>query len=176
MASPYPKQKTKTVCTIGPASRSRPVLKRMIRAGMNVARLNFSHGSLQERREDIESIRTVAAEVNREVSILADLPGPKIRIGTIEGGSCILKKGDRVILTTDQVTGSPSRITVLYPDLPDSVRPGSRIVLNDGFIQMRVKEVQGRDVHCTVIIGGTLLSGKGLNIPGAELTLPGVTD
>lgn len=147
----------------------------MVLSGMNTARLNFSHGSLAQHRQDIESIRSISHELDIPVSILADLPGPKIRIGAIEGGSCVLKKGQRVVLTTQDVTGSSSRIPVLFPYLTKSVHPGSRIFLNDGFIQLRVRTVDLHDVVCSVITGGVLLSGKGLNLPGAELPIATVT-
>lgn len=175
MANPLPKHKTKIVCTIGPASRKRNVLKGLILAGMNVARLNFSHGDLGQHAQDIETIRQVSRELEKNVAILGDLPGPKIRIGELEGGSCTLKQGDRVVLTSRRVQGTSSLIPVQFDEFPGSVQPGSRIFLNDGFIELRVLEKAGEDVLCRVVIGGDLLSNKGMNLPDARLTMSAVT-
>jgi pyruvate kinase len=170
-----PRHKTKIVCTIGPASRSKAVLKEMIRSGMNVARLNLSHGSLEEHREDILKIRSAAKKLDRMVAIMIDLPGPKIRIGQLPQEPVMLKKGDEVILTTKPTVGK-SLIPVEYNKLPQSVSKGKIIYLNDGFIQLRVEEVKVDRVKCKVIIGGPLLSHKGLNLPGARVSGDAVTD
>ena len=169
-------QKTKIVCTIGPASRSVEVLKGMIRAGMNVARLNLAHGNLEEHEKDIQLIRSVAIKSGRVVTILIDLPGPKIRVGRLENEPIALKKDDIVILTTLDVPGSGALIPVDYKDLPLSVSRGSLIYLNDGFLQLRVQRVSDIEVRCKVIVGGPLLSHKGVNLPKARLTLDAVTD
>ncbi|MBN2466518.1 MAG: pyruvate kinase [Deltaproteobacteria bacterium] len=171
-----PAHKSKIVCTIGPASRSKYVLKRLITAGMNVARLNFSHGDLNQHREDIESIRSVSKKMGKAVAILADLPGPKIRIGSLAGGALPLRKGDMVVLTADDMTGSTELIPVQYKDITKSVKKRDIIYLNDGFIQLRVTSVDGAYITCKVIIGGTLLSNKGINLPNSRLTVDPVTD
>ena len=175
MTMRLPPNKTKIVATIGPASRTPAVLKRMLRAGMNVARLNFSHGDLETHRSDIRAIRKLASELGLTVAILADLPGPKIRIGTLEGGSLVLKKGERVTMTTRDLPGKPGLIPVRFQDLPRTVAKGSVIYLNDGFIQLKVLEVKAQDVLCRVIIGGQLLSHKGLNLPGVHIGVDAVT-
>ncbi|HOE71527.1 MAG TPA: pyruvate kinase [Deltaproteobacteria bacterium] len=175
MNKALPKHKTKIVCTIGPASRKKQVLKGLILAGMNVARLNFSHGNLDQHARDIDAIRQVSRMLGRDVAILGDLPGPKIRIGQLESGSCTLKRGDRVVLTTRRVKGTSSLIPVQFEDFPRSVEPGGRIFLNDGFIELKVLEKKGRDVLCRVVIGGSLLSNKGMNLPDAHLTMSAAT-
>ena len=171
-----PKHKTKIVCTIGPASRSEPVLRDLIQSGMNVARINFAHGTPEDHREDIRRIRSIGEQLGRVVTILVDLPGPKIRIGKLEEEPTVLKRGEHVTFTTKDVLGTASRISVSYKRLPESVSRGSIIYLNDGFIQLRVQEVLSKDVKCKVIIGGQLLSHKGLNLPKAKVFIDAVTE
>jgi pyruvate kinase len=164
-----PDHKTKIVCTIGPASRSEAVLEELIEQGMNVARLNFAHGTLKTHKEDIRRIRAVAVKLQRYCLIMVDLPGPKIRIGKLRDDSLLLEKGDRVILTIRDILGTPDRIPVEYKRLPESVSPGSLIFLNDGFIQLQVEKILADEVFCRTIIGGPLLSHKGLNLPGVKI-------
>ena len=171
-----PDHKTKIVCTIGPASRSDTVLERLISGGMNVARLNFAHGSLEEHKETIRNIRAMAFKLNRYCQIMVDLPGPKIRIGKLRNEPLLLEKGNEVILTTKDIVGTADRIPVAYEQLPQSVVPGSLVVLNDGFIQLSVEKVSGNDVYCRTIIGGSLLSRKGLHVPGAKIFAEAVSD
>ncbi|WP_181071088.1 pyruvate kinase [Candidatus Manganitrophus noduliformans] len=167
---------TKIVCTIGPASRSEAVLEELMKNGMDVARLNFAHGSLEDHREVIGRIRAIAAKLHRGCMILGDLPGPKIRIGKLQNQPLLLNKEDEISLTTEDVPGTAARIPVGYPKLPQSVSAGRTIYLNDGFIQLQVQEVSGFDVRCKVVIGGELLSYKGLNIPGAKIDLDVITE
>ncbi|MFO8089337.1 MAG: pyruvate kinase [Desulfatiglandaceae bacterium] len=164
-----PTHKTKIVCTIGPASRSEAVLERLMIQGMNVARLNFAHGTLQGHREDIRRIRAVAAKLQLHCMIMADLPGPKIRIGQLSDEPLLLEKGNEVILTVKDLVGTANRIPVEYKRLPESVSPGSLIFLNDGFIQLQVEKVSEEEVFCRTVIGGPLLSYKGLNLPGVKI-------
>ena len=138
-----PDNKTKIVCTIGPASSSEEVLKELIIEGMNVARLNFSHGDMEEQREVIRRIRKISAELNRVVAIMADLPGPKIRVGTFEKEPVFLKKGEKVILTSRNVIGNESLIPVNYDRLSHSVQAGKPVYLNDGFIQLQCTGTEG---------------------------------
>ena len=170
-----PSHKTKIVCTIGPASRSESVLRQMIKNGMSVARLNFSHGTLAEHRQDIRLIRSLSTELNRAVTILVDLPGPKIRIGRLESEPLYLKKGENLTLTTKNVLGTTRLLSVNYKDLPESVSKGSLIFLNDGFIQLRVQQVFKDEVNCKVLIGGPLLSHKGLNIQRTKINIETIT-
>ena len=169
MKAKLPLHKTKIVCTIGPASRSEDLLSRMLRAGMTIARINLSHGTLEEHRQTIASLRAIAESLGRRCPILVDLPGPKIRIGTLKTEPVILLKGAEVTLTTRDVAGTPAIIPVTYRRLPESVSPGSVIYLNDGFIALQVLAVGHDEVRCIVTTGGPLLSGKGLNLPGARI-------
>jgi pyruvate kinase len=171
-----PKHKTKIVCTIGPASRTDSVIKNLIKSGMNVARLNFSHGNTKDHRQDIRRIRSIASHLERVVTILIDLPGPKIRIGKLQNEPLVLKKDDNVTLTPNNILGTVSRIPVNYTQLSQSVSKGSLIYLNDGFLQLRVREVSGDEVRCKVVIGGPLLSQKGVNIPRAKISMDPITD
>jgi pyruvate kinase len=171
-----PDHKTKIVCTIGPASRSETVLEELMRRGMNVARLNFAHGTVEGHREDIRRIRSAATKLEKSCMILADLPGPKIRIGKLKSDLLILEKGNRITLTTKDVPGTAERISVNYERLPESVSRGSVIYLNDGFIQLQVEGTTAHEVVCKVVIGGPLLSHKGLNLPGAKIFIDTVTD
>lgn len=171
-----PGHKTKIVCTIGPSSRSIAVLKAMIKSGMAVARLNFSHGDLEEHEKNIENIRSAAAALNRQVTILIDLPGPKIRIGKLQYEPIVLKKGAGVVLVTKNVPGTGETIPVAYERLPESVRKGSSIYINDGAILLKVEAVSRDEVRCRVIIGGPMLSGKGINLPGAPVFMEPVSE
>jgi len=170
-----PDHKTKIVCTIGPASSSEEVIRGLVLAGMNVARINFSHGDFESHSEVIRRVRRIAADLDRPITILADLPGPKIRIGKLEKEPIMLHKGNIVTLTVDETLGNEKRIPVNYKQLPESVTPGSLIYLSDGFIQLRCLEVSGKDVICEVLIGGQLYSQKGLNLPGAKIFIDPVT-
>jgi pyruvate kinase len=171
-----PAHKTKIVCTIGPASRSEAVLEQLMLRGMNVARLNFAHGTVQGHREDIPRIRAVAARTERSCLIMADLPGPKIRIGKLMDEPLLLEKGKEVILTVQNPVGTAGQIPVDYKRLPESVNPGSLIFLNDGFIQLQVEKVSGDKVFCRTVIGGPLLSYKGLSLPGVKIVADAVSD
>jgi pyruvate kinase len=170
-----PKNKTKIVCTIGPASRSASVLEKLIKHGMNVARLNFSHGTLSEHQRDIRRIRAAAAQLDRAVLILIDLPGPKIRVGKLRNEPLVLKKGEEVTLTTKHIVGTATTIPVNFLRLPARVSKRSLIYLNDGFIQLRALSTSKSEVRCKVLIGGQLLSHKGLSLPGTKLDAPAIT-
>jgi len=164
-----PAKKTKIVCTIGPASESRETLGRMIANGMNVARLNFAHGDFESHRKMMDNVRAAAAAVGRRVTIMADLPGPKIRIGHLAQEPIELKRGQSFILQTEEIEGDAQRVSVSLADLPRAVKPGDTIFLNDGFIQLEVKKVEGQEIHCQVLVGGQLRSHKGVNLPGIDL-------
>lgn len=142
---------------------------------MNVARLNFSHGSLAEHKEDINRIRSIAQTLNQSIAIMIDLPGPKIRIGKIENEPLILKKGDEVVFTTENARGTQNLIPVKYKELSQSVSPGGNIYLNDGFLQFKVLKVFKEEVKCKVVVGGELLSNKGMNLPGAKIFADAIT-
>ncbi len=171
-----PNHKTKIVATVGPASKSPAVLEAMIRAGMNVARLNFSHGDFTEHLENILNVRTAAAAAGKRVAIMADLSGPKMRIGMLGVEKIILKHGDPFNLTTESITGDRHRVSVSFARLPEVVKKGDTLSLNDGYIQLEVNTVEGSEVNCTVIVGGELRSKKGLNLPGIDLGVSAFTD
>ena len=173
---PLPGSKTKIVATIGPASDSPEMLARLIRAGMTVARLNFSHGEFRDHAERIRRIRAAEQATGRRVAILADLPGPKMRIGKIEPEPVELRAGDRFTLTTEEIAGDRDRVSVSFERLPQVVSPGDRLFLNDGLVLLAVEGVSGTDVLCTVVVGGELRSRKGLNLPGVDLGISAFTD
>lgn len=171
-----PASKTKIVCTIGPASESVTVLEKMIRAGMNVARLNFSHGDFDSHKKVIDNIRAAAGAVGKRVAIMADLPGPKMRIGQLAEEPIELVPGDPFSLTTEEIVGDNKRVSMSFPRLPQVVKKGDILFLNDGLIQLEVATVEGNDVHCQVLVGGELRSRKGLNIPDIDLGISAFTD
>ena len=171
-----PAHKTKIVATIGPASDSPEMLERLIRAGLNVARLNFSHGAFDEHAARIRRIRAAQQAAGRRVAIMADLPGPKMRVGTISPEPVDLRPGDPFTLTALQVPGTAARVSVSFARLPRVVKPGDRLFLNDGLIQLKVDGVEADDVRCHVVVGGELRSRKGLNLPGIDLGISAFTD
>ncbi|MEO6027375.1 MAG: pyruvate kinase [Candidatus Binatia bacterium] len=171
-----PPNKTKIVATIGPASESPEMLERLIRAGLNVARLNFSHGDFAGHAERIARIRAAAKAVGRRVAIMADLPGPKMRVGKIEPEPIQLVPGEPFTLTTEDVVGTGRRVAMSFEPLPRVVKPGDRLFLNDGLVQLVVERVSGSDVECRVTVGGELRSKKGLNLPGIDLGIGAFTE
>lgn len=168
--------KTKIVCTIGPASKPPEVMERMIRAGMNVARLNLSHGDFASHQKGIETIRTAARRVGQRVAIMADLPGPKFRIGQLAKEAIELRPGNLFTLTTEQIIGDDQRVSVSFAGLPEVLKPGDTLFLNDGFIQLEVVKTAGQEVQGRVRVGGELRSRQGLNLPGIDLGISAFTD
>src|SRR5438067_6451592 len=176
MPAAFPEHKTKIVATIGPASESPEILVRLVRAGMNVARLNFSYGDFSHHAELIHRIRDAARTTARRVAIMADLPGPKMRLGKIVPEPVQLMPGDHFALTNQDIVGNAERVSISFEPLPRVVKPGDRIFLNDGLVQLVVERVSGNDVECTVAVGGELRSRKGLNLPGIELGISAFTE
>jgi pyruvate kinase len=176
MNAALPAHKTKIVATIGPASESPEMLARLIRAGMNVARLNFSHGDPAKHAEVIGRIRDAARETGRRVAIMADLPGPKLRLGKIDPEPIRLLRGAHFTLTSDDIIGDAQRASMNFEQLPRVVKPGDKIFLNDGLVQLVVDRVADNDVECTVVLGGELCSRKGLNLPGVDLGISAFTE
>jgi pyruvate kinase len=168
--------KTKIVATIGPASESPTILRQMIRAGMNVARLNFSHGEFDIHRRVIRYIRAAEKATGQRVAIMADLSGPKMRIGNFGVEKIQLQAGDRFTLTTDDIVGDQQRVSVSFAMLPKVVTPGNLLSLNDGYVQLEVTDVKGADVACVVKVGGELRSRKGLNLAGIDLGVSAFTE
>ncbi len=172
----FPLNKTKIVATIGPASDSPEVLRQLILAGMNVVRLNFSHGDFSGHAGTIARVRAAAEAGGRRVAVMADLPGPKMRIGHFVEEPVQLSPGETFTLTTEEILGTRQRVTVRFPQLPASVRPGDRLFLNDGYIELAVVRIEGPDVVCRVQVGGELRSRKGVNLPGIDLGISAFTE
>ena len=172
----FPNHKTRIVATIGPASEDPRILRAMILAGLNVARLNFSHGSEDYHRYLIENIRDASQATGRRVAIMGDLPGPKMRIGDLAVEPIELLRDDAITLTTREVQGSADLVSVSFPGLPTAVKPGDRLFINDGFILLKVVEVHDDHVTCSVRVGGELRSRKGLNLPGIDLGISAFTE
>ena len=168
--------KTKIVCTIGPASETPETIRELIANGMRVARLNFSHGTHSDHGKKIHTIRKIAEDLGKPVAILQDLGGPKIRVGHIPDPGVRIEPGQDIILTTQTVEGSKQRISVSYPLLGEEVKAGDRILLADGFLELRVRSVNGSEIHCKVITGGVLTSHKGINLPTGTIRMPSMTD
>jgi pyruvate kinase len=166
---------TKIVATIGPASQNEETINCLLKSGVNVARLNFSHGTHQDHAKVYACLRSVASRLGRTVSILQDLQGPKIRTGIIEGGSVEIQAGQPLTLTTQPNPGNARTVPIDFPQLLESVCPGNRILLDDGNLELAVESVHTDHVDCRVVLGGTLKSHKGVNLPGASLNIPGFT-
>ncbi|MEW9670298.1 pyruvate kinase [Ammoniphilus sp. 3BR4] len=169
-------RRTKIVCTIGPASEQPETLKKLIMAGMNVARLNFSHGSHEEHEVRIDRIRECAKELGRNVAIMLDTKGPEIRTGVLKEGQITLKTGDSFILTTEQLEGDQEKVSVTYEQLPKDLNVGATVLIDDGLIELKVEEIGSRDVRCRVVDGGVLKNRKGVNLPKIAVNLPSITE
>lgn len=167
---------TKIVCTIGPASHDEDTIRQLIRSGLDVARLNFSHGSHEEHAQIYQRLRNISSELNKSVAILQDLQGPKIRTGHLKEDCVELIPGKPFVLTTQQITGDDSCVSVDYPDLPDALEPGDRILLDDGNLELVVISTGENEVETRVVLGGELKPNKGVNLPGAHLEIPGFTE
>jgi pyruvate kinase len=167
--------RTKIVCTLGPATNTAPMIEHLIRAGMNVARLNLSHGTFEEHIQYIQMVRSAAKRLATSVAILMDLPGPKYRTGEMKGGSAVLKKGSEVTLTSRNILGDSQTVPLNFPTLSKDVKIGSTILVDDGAILLKVRDVQGKDVICRVIVGGTLTPRRGVVVPGMHISEPFLT-
>jgi pyruvate kinase len=169
-------RRAKIVCTLGPATSDYEKIRELVAAGMDVARLNLSHGAHDTHRRSFESVRRAAREMKKPVAILADLSGPKIRLGDIEGGEVPVRAGEKIVITIDKVVGNRSRVGTNYTNLPREVEPGTAIFIDDGRLKLVVLEVAGNDIHCEIHTDGMLGSRKGLNIPDATLSVPALTE
>ncbi len=169
-------RRSKIVCTLGPASCTPETIGKLIEAGMDVARLNFSHGDHATHLKTLEIVRSEAAKQNRAVAILADLQGPKIRVGTFADGGADLKKGQEFTITTDtSVVGDSQQVSTSYQGLPGDVKPGDQILLDDGYLSLAVTEVLGDEVRTVVVSGGRLKDRKGINLPNVAVSAPALT-
>jgi len=167
---------SKIVCTLGPATNSPRMIRRLLEAGMDVARLNFSHGTHETHAQSIAMVHAAASELGKTVGILADLQGPKIRTGPLAGGGTVnLRTGQQFVITTAKILGDSTRANTTFRPLPREVKSGDRILLSDGLIELRVEKVRGPEVICRVINGGVLGEHKGINLPGVKLRVPALT-
>ena len=167
--------RTKIVCTLGPASSGVDMLVRLIGEGMDVARLNFSHGSHDDHLQTIRNVQEACRRTGRQVALLQDLQGPKIRVATFSTPAVELRTGAAFTITTAPVEGNATRVSTTYGNLPNDVKPGDRILLDDGKLRLEVRDVRGDEVHCTVVTGGTLSAHKGINLPGVAVSTPAFT-
>src|SRR5438067_12526338 len=168
-------RRTKIVCTIGPASDTEEMIAKLVAAGMNVARLNFSHGTTDYQRELVRKVKRVRKALNKPVAILQDLQGPKIRIGEIGSAIVQLRPGQEFVLTAETLVGDATRASVSLKTLPHEVKTGHPILLADGNIELRVERIVPPDIYCRVIVGGVLSSHKGINLPGSEVHVDSLT-
>jgi pyruvate kinase len=175
-SDPLLRRRTKIVATVGPASREPDMIEQLIRAGVNVFRLNFSHGSPSEHQENVQRIREAAAKLGEPIAILADLCGPKVRVGRFAQGEIMLTAGEIVLVTVRDVVGTPGLIPSQYHALATDVRAGDRILLDDGLLELRVDSTDGTDIRCTVVSGGILKDRKGMNLPGVAVSSPALTE
>jgi len=169
-------RRTKIVCTIGPATSSRVMIEKLIRAGTNVARLNLSHGTLTEHTRFVQTLKNLSRRLGVVITILIDLPGPKYRTGKLNGDRAILKKGAQLVLTTRQIEGDASRVSVNLPNLPKDIKPGDTVLLADGAMQLKVQQIDGSEVKCLVTVGGILTEERGLVVPGMHTSGPFVNE
>ena len=169
-------RRTKIVCTIGPATRSPEALRQLLQAGMNVARLNFSHGKHEQHAEVVSYLRALAEEMQQPVAILQDLSGPKVRVGNVAGDGVTLTPGTEITLTMDDVPGDEREINLPVPEIFEAVVPGTQLMLDDGLLELRVKSKRSGRLVCEVVVGGLLTSHKGVNVPHVSLPIAAVTD
>ncbi|MEU3020342.1 MULTISPECIES: pyruvate kinase [unclassified Nocardiopsis] len=169
-------RRAKIVATLGPATSSPETLRRLVDAGLDVARLNLSHGTHDDHRASLANLRQAAADANRAVGVLADLQGPKIRVGTFPDGPVELAAGDEFTITIEDVPGDAQRVSTTYKGLPGDVRPGDRVLIDDGRVVLECTKTTSTEVHTRVVFGGTVSNHKGLNLPGVAVSVPALTD
>ena len=170
-------KKTKIICTIGPTSDDREVMKQLILNGMDVARFNFSHGSHEEHKKRLLQLRELSEETGIPVAALLDTKGPEIRTCTLKDGKKVtLTTGQEFVLTTETIVGDENMVQINYDGLNEDVKEGNRILIDDGLIELKVKKVEGPKIYCEVLNGGELGERKGVNVPGVKIKLPALTD
>ena len=169
-------RKTKIVCTLGPATEDDQILRQLMLEGMDVARFNFSHGDHEQHEYNLTRIRKLREELNLPIAALLDTKGPEIRIGTFPNGPVILKKGQQFTLTVNEVEGDEHKVSITYKELVKDIEVGTRILIDDGLIEMKVLSFDDTDILCEVINGGTVSDRKGVNVPGANLSMPYISD
>ena len=169
-------KKTKIICTIGPASQDPEIIREMIEAGMNVCRLNFSHGSYEEQKQKLMTVVRISEEMKRPVATLLDTKGPEIRLRTFEEGKVTLEEGQRFTLTTKDVPGTKDMVSVTYENIVNDVAVGGPVLIDDGLIELTVEEITETDLICRVVNGGQVSNRKGVNLPGADLSMPFISE
>ncbi len=168
--------RTKIVATMGPATEDIAVLEEMMLCGLDICRINFSHGDYEAVKKTISNIRTLNKKLNRHVGILGDLQGPKLRIGVVKGNLAMLENGKEIVITTKECEGDAERVYITYPNFPQDVKAGELVLIDDGKIHLKVNDTNGKDeVRCTIISGGPLSSKKGVNLPNTKISLPCLT-
>ena len=165
-------RKTKIICTLGPSSESEEKLREIMLAGMNVARFNFSHGSHEEHKKRFDRVMKISGELGLQIATLLDTKGPEIRLKDIEGGKTVLESGQTFTLTTEDMMGTNEKVSITYKNLIHDISVGTTILIDDGLIEMVVQEITDTDIICDVINGGPISNHKGVNVPGAELSMP----
>ncbi|MCK5760492.1 MAG: pyruvate kinase, partial [Candidatus Delongbacteria bacterium] len=165
-------KRTKIICTLGPATNSKKILKKMIQNGMNVARINFSHGTYEQHKKTIDMVKEVRKELNLPIAILLDTKGPEIRIKDFENLTVELKKGSKFTLTTRDIIGNKDEVSITYSGLPNDLQIGDRVLIDDGLIEMKVIDLNSTNIICKVINGGEVKNKKGVNVPGTKIKLP----
>jgi pyruvate kinase len=169
-------RRAKIVCTLGPSVSTPERLRELVAAGMDVARLNLSHGSYADHEKVYQEVRAASDETGRAVGVLVDLQGPKIRTGRFSGGPVELATGDAFTITTREVDGSQTEVGTTYPGLPGDVSPGDRLLIDDGKVVLEAVEVTDTDVRTTVVVGGTVSNNKGINLPGVAVSVPAMSE
>ena len=165
-------RKTKIICTIGPASDTVERLRELMLAGMNVARFNFSHGTHEEQKIKLEKVRQASAELKLPIAAMLDTKGPEIRLRDFEGGRAELVSGQQFVLTTREILGTSEKAAISYKNLKNDISVGTTILIDDGLIEMTVEEITGEEIVCRVVNGGAVSNHKGVNVPGAVLSMP----
>lgn len=169
-------RKTKIICTIGPASDTVERLRELMLAGMNVARFNFSHGTHEEQKVKLEKVRQASAELKLPIATMMDTKGPEIRLRDFVGGRAELVAGQQFVLTTEEILGTAERAAISYKNLKNDITEGTTILIDDGLIEMEVEAIRGEEIICRVVNGGTVSNHKGVNVPGAVLSMPYISE
>ena len=169
-------RRTKIICTLGPASDNPCVLRKLILGGMDIARMNFSHGSHEEHKKRLDQFKEIREEIGRPVALLLDTKGPEIRTGNFKDGIVTLVEGKDFILVNEDIIGDDTKCTITYKELYKDVDVGSKILVNDGLVELEVAKIKDKDIFCKVLNGGTIGDHKGINVPGAEINLPSMTE
>jgi pyruvate kinase len=175
-SEPHLRRRTKIVCTLGPATTGEGQIAQLVKAGMDIARLNFSHGDRASHEQIFHTVRKAAEESGRTIGILADLQGPKIRLGRFAAGPVAWRTGETIRITVDDVAGTHDRVSTTYKGLATDARPGDRLLVDDGRVGLRVTAVEGADVVCEVTEGGTVSDNKGISLPGMNVSIPALSD